>query len=151
MGLKEAISVGVEVHHRIGIGKRTCFLCSPHSWFQDKIHNALSTIFLSSSPPPPHLAPMINIIKRKTAENSPVGVISFSIGEWPLQSRNHRVHRVVTSAFWRTISHEGKIRLGWWGWGGARPPPFITFTITGKVVVYAPAEWGDTLTLFHLL
>jgi len=25
----------------------------------------------------------------------------------------HRVHRVVTSAFWRTISHEGKIRLGW--------------------------------------
>ncbi len=29
----------------------------------------------------------------------------------------HRVHRVVTSAFWRTFSHEGKIRLGWWGWG----------------------------------
>ena len=30
---------------------------------------------------------------------------------------NHRVHRVVTSAFWRTFSHEGKICLGWWGWG----------------------------------
>ncbi len=29
----------------------------------------------------------------------------------------HRVHRVVTSAFWRTFSHEGKISLGWWGWG----------------------------------
>jgi hypothetical protein len=35
--------------------------------------------------------------------------------------------------------------------GGARPPPFITFTITSKVAVYAPAEWADTLTLFHLL
>jgi hypothetical protein len=34
--------------------------------------------------------------------------------------------------------------------GGARPPPLITFTITSKVVVYAPAEWADTLTLFHL-
>jgi hypothetical protein len=34
--------------------------------------------------------------------------------------------------------------------GGARPPPFITFTITSKVAVYAPAEWADTLTLFHL-
>ncbi len=35
--------------------------------------------------------------------------------------------------------------------GGARPPPFITLTITSKVAVYAPAEWADTLTLFHLL
>ncbi len=34
--------------------------------------------------------------------------------------------------------------------GGARPPPFITFTITSKVAVYAPAEWADTLTLFNL-
>ncbi len=34
--------------------------------------------------------------------------------------------------------------------GGARPPPLITFTITIKVAVYAPAEWADTLTLFHL-
>jgi hypothetical protein len=34
--------------------------------------------------------------------------------------------------------------------GGALPPPFITFTITCKVAVYAPAEWADTLTLFHL-
>jgi hypothetical protein len=34
--------------------------------------------------------------------------------------------------------------------GGARPPPFIIFTITSKVAVYAPAEWADTLTLFHL-
>ena len=33
--------------------------------------------------------------------------------------------------------------------GGARPPPFITFTIS-KVAVFAPAEWADTLTLFHL-
>ncbi len=34
--------------------------------------------------------------------------------------------------------------------GGARPPPFFTITITSKVAVYAPAEWADTLTLFHL-
>jgi hypothetical protein len=34
--------------------------------------------------------------------------------------------------------------------GGARPPPFITFTITIKVAVYAPAKWADILTLFHL-
>jgi hypothetical protein len=29
----------------------------------------------------------------------------------------HRVHRVVTSAFWRAFSHEGKISLAWCGWG----------------------------------
>jgi hypothetical protein len=34
--------------------------------------------------------------------------------------------------------------------GGARPSPFITFTITSKVAVYALAEWAYTLTLFHL-
>ena len=34
--------------------------------------------------------------------------------------------------------------------GGARPPPLITFVLTSKVAVYAPAEWADTLTLFHL-
>jgi hypothetical protein len=34
--------------------------------------------------------------------------------------------------------------------GGARPPLLITFTITSKIAVYAPAEWADTLTLFHL-
>ncbi len=33
---------------------------------------------------------------------------------------------------------------------GACPPPFTTFTITSKVTVYAPAEWAETLTLFHL-
>ena len=46
-----------------------------------------------------------------------------------------------------------RVKLGWAGEGGgdARPPPFITFTITSKVAVYAPAEWADTVTLFHLL
>jgi hypothetical protein len=34
--------------------------------------------------------------------------------------------------------------------GGARPPPFTIVTIAYKVTVYAPAEWADTLTLFHL-
>ena len=32
--------------------------------------------------------------------------------------------------------------------GGACPHPFTL--ITYKVAVYAPAEWADTLTLFHL-
>ncbi len=60
-------------------------------------------------------------------------------------------HRVATAALWRTFSDEGKISPGWLGWGGARPPPLITFTLTtSKVAVYAPAEWADTLTLLHL-
>ncbi len=32
----------------------------------------------------------------------------------------------------------------WWGWGGARPPPFTISTITYKAVVYAPAKRSDT-------
>ncbi len=64
----------------------------------------------------------------------------------------HRVHRVATAAFWRTFSDEGKSVLAGKGGGctGARPPPLITLTLTSKVAVYAPAEWADTLTLFHL-
>jgi hypothetical protein len=34
--------------------------------------------------------------------------------------------------------------------GGVLPPPFTMSTITYKVVVYAPAERADTLTLFLL-
>ncbi len=34
--------------------------------------------------------------------------------------------------------------------GGERPSPFITFTITNKVAMYATAEWADKPTLFHL-
>jgi hypothetical protein len=34
--------------------------------------------------------------------------------------------------------------------GGARPPPLTIYTITYKVVVYAPAERADTLLLFLL-
>ncbi len=33
---------------------------------------------------------------------------------------------------------------------GCTPTPFHYSTITYKVVVFAPAEWADTLTLFHL-
>ncbi len=33
---------------------------------------------------------------------------------------------------------------------GTRPQTFTIFTITHKVVVYAPAERADTPTLFHL-
>jgi hypothetical protein len=56
-----------------------------------------------------------------------------------------RVHRVATAAFWRSFMRV-KLALAGVG-GGARPPPFITFI--SKVAVYAPAEWADTLTLFH--
>jgi hypothetical protein len=34
--------------------------------------------------------------------------------------------------------------------GGARPPLVSLVTNHVKVSVYAPAEWADTLTLFHL-
>jgi hypothetical protein len=34
--------------------------------------------------------------------------------------------------------------------GGCTPTHFTTFTLTSKVAMYAPAEWADTLTLFHL-
>jgi hypothetical protein len=54
----------------------------------------------------------------------------------PLLSGVHSVMRVKFA-----LAGEG---------GGCHPPPFITFTITSKVAVYAPAEWADTLTLFHL-
>ncbi len=57
--------------------------------------------------------------------------------------------RVATAAFWRTFSHEGKKLAQAGEGGGTRPPPLITITITSKVAVYAPAEWADTLTLFH--
>jgi hypothetical protein len=44
-----------------------------------------------------------------------------------------------------------RIKLAWLvRVGGARPSPFTTFTLSSKVAVYAPAEWADTLTLFHL-
>jgi hypothetical protein len=44
-----------------------------------------------------------------------------------------------------------RVKLAWLvRVGGARPPPFTTITITNNVAVYAPAEWSDTLTLFHL-
>ncbi len=36
---------------------------------------------------------------------------------------DHRVHRVATAAFWRTINHAGKISPGW-GVGGCTPIPF---------------------------
>ncbi len=44
-----------------------------------------------------------------------------------------------------------RVKLAWLvRVGVARPPPFTTITITSKIAVYAPAEWADILTLFHL-
>ncbi len=52
----------------------------------------------------------------------------------PLLSGVHSVMRVKLL----------KLVLAGEGGGGARPPPLITFTLTSKVAVYAPAEWAYT-------
>jgi hypothetical protein len=57
---------------------------------------------------------------------------------------------VATATFWRTFHNDGKISPGAVRGGGSRPQPFTISTITHKVVVYAPAEREDTLSLFLL-
>jgi hypothetical protein len=48
---------------------------------------------------------------------------------------------VATANFCRTFHHDGKLILGWWRGGVARPPsPFIISTTTYKVVMDAPDE-----------
>jgi hypothetical protein len=44
---------------------------------------------------------------------------TYSVTVYPVHGHpeNHRVHRVATTAFWRTFSDEGKISPCWWGWG----------------------------------
>jgi hypothetical protein len=60
----------------------------------------------------------------------------------------HTVNRVATLSGIHSIM---RVKLAQAGEdGGARPPPFTTFTITSKVAMYAPAKWTDTVTLFHL-
>jgi len=65
------------------------------------------------------------------------------------RSATHRVHTEWLSGV-HSIMKENQPGDGEGGGAGARPYPFTTFTITRKVAVYAPAEWADTLTLFHL-
>ncbi len=73
-------------------------------------------------------------VKRK----APACVVTTEYTELqPLLSGVHSVMRV-------------KLALAGEGGGCTRPPPFIKFTITSEVAVYAPADWADTLTLFHL-
>jgi hypothetical protein len=46
-----------------------------------------------------------------------------------------------------------RVKLAQAGEGGGAlhaHPLSLHFTIKSKVAVYAPAEWADTLTLFHL-
>ncbi len=45
----------------------------------------------------------------------------------PGECVHHRVHRVATSAFWRTFHHEGKISPGWWGGGGVYAHPLSLY------------------------
>jgi hypothetical protein len=56
-------------------------------------------------------------------------------------------HRVATVPFWLHLIMKVKLAQAGEG-GGAGPPPFTT--ITSTVAVFAPADWADTLTLFHL-
>ncbi len=51
-----------------------------------------------------------------------------------LYANPQSTHRGASAGFWRTFHHDRKIIV----------------TITYKFVVCAPAEWADTLTLFHL-
>jgi hypothetical protein len=45
-----------------------------------------------------------------------------------------------------------RVKFAWAGeGGGCTPTPFYHIYNHHKVAVYAPAEWADTLTLFHLL
>jgi hypothetical protein len=70
---------------------------------------------------------------------------------------HQRVHSVAIANFWRTFHHDGKISpaelifpSGEGGGCTVHPPPFIRFTITYKVAVYAPTERAVTLPVFHL-
>jgi hypothetical protein len=67
--------------------------------------------------------------------------------------RDSRYHKVYTE--WQrplsgvhSIMMEKLVQAG--EGGDARPPPFIIFTITYKVAVYASSDKADTLPLFHL-
>ncbi len=73
----------------------------------------------------------------------------------PPYSLPSQPHTVFTTELQRLLSGvhsvmRVKLALAGEG-GGCTPTPFITFNITSYVAVYAPAEWADTLTLFHLL
>ena len=59
-------------------------------------------------------------------------------------------HRLAIAEFWRTSHHNGKISPGWYGWGVHAHPLSAYYVPSLKVAVNAPAEWEDTLTLFHL-
>ncbi len=62
---------------------------------------------------------------------------------------NHRVHKVATAAFLRTLSHEGKISPGWWGWGVHAHP--VSLHLPSPVKLQCTLQLsGQTLTLFHL-
>ncbi len=53
-----------------------------------------------------------------------------------MNSASAQTHSTQEWQMWRTFHHDGKIS------------PVTISTITCKVVVYAPAEWADILTLF---
>ncbi len=99
-----------------------------------RVPGSLSYDLAPPQPAPPPTLPSASCMgPRRILRSSPREYTELQ----PLLSGVHSVMRVKLA-----LAGEG---------GGARPPPFITFTITSKVAVYAPAEWIDTITLFHLL
>jgi hypothetical protein len=60
-------------------------------------------------------------------------------------AQTQSTHRVANATSWRTFHHDGMVRVGV---HAAPLSLYLQYTITYKVVVYAPAEWADILTLF---
>jgi hypothetical protein len=106
-------------------------------------------VYVILSPALPHFKPLPYICFQACGDLS-WHVSTFLFCKRTFVFLSHRVYRVAMATFSRTFNHEGKISPAWWGLVGARPPPFTLSTITYKVVVYAPAERADTLTLFLL-
>jgi hypothetical protein len=71
---------------------------------------------------PPIPSKVVVYAPAKRADTLPL----FLLNPFLLVGADHRVHRVVTAAFWRTFHHEGKISLAGKG-GGCTPTPFLYY------------------------
>jgi hypothetical protein len=66
--------------------------------------------------------------------------------------RLQSTHRVAMATFSRTLHHDGKITLAWWGGGGMHAHSLsLDLSSRAKLFcMYAPAKRADTLPLFLL-
>jgi len=79
------------------------------------------------------------LVRESSRSRGPIEVSEHRVP----QSGNCRFLAYVHSIMMEKLAQVGK-------GGGARPPPFIIFTITYKVAVCAPAERADILPVLHL-